>query len=348
MSSSIAISDLSSVLLGVSIGVFAVGLVHFLRSKRTVASLWDSLFKHRQSSDESIEVKIQRMHLEEAKERSAALREIRQDIRKISDETRALGGIFRSDIKSQGDFGEFVLERLLESSGLRAGVDFLVQDALSSQDGGLRPDVRVMLPGDRSLIIDSKVSLAAWDRFVRAGSDLEQAEALEAHIECMRRHIRGLSEKHYERAEQRTEYGTQSINTPDFVFLFTPIESAWIEVIRFEPTLLEEAWGQKVVVVSPTTLFSALKTVSSLWVRERQNVHAREIAIETERLFTEFTKYWSELESVEKDLRKTLMRVENARRRSADVTRQIEALRLNGGLRRSPELSVECNMEPEL
>lgn len=316
-------TDFVSMLLGFSIGTFVIGAMSFWLKRSLPNS--DRLV-------EKLESDLQKRQIEEARDRATWFREIQTDLRKIGDETRTLTGLFRSDLKSQGDFGEFVLERLLESAGLTAGVDYTTQESLKGATGDLRPDVRVKLPGERSLIIDSKVTLSAWDRYVRAVTDLEQAEALEMHIANLRRHIHQLAEKHYEKAEHKTEFGSVPVNSPEFVFLFTPVESAWIETLKFEPSLLEEAWAKRVVVVSPSTLFAALKTVGSLWVRERQSSHARELAFETERLFTEFSKYWSELDGVEKDLRKALMRVENARRRSADLARQIESLRLGVGV----------------
>lgn len=302
-------------------------LLFFAGSVVCLAGSFFLVYRARQTPQENLEWRelrgkidafenlVREFHLSEAHERVS----LSKAVQSLSQETGVLTQIFRGDQKSQGDFGEIVLETILTSAGLRAGEDFSVQETVQVGGSGLRPDVIVRLPEGRHLVIDAKVSMKAWDAYVRAGTDLERAEAIEAHIAALRRHVQTLAERKYPTAE--------GLNTPDFVFLFTPIEAAWIETVRFEPGILDESWAKRVVVVSPTTLYASLKTVSALWTRERQNQNARTIAREAGELHQQIGKFWSELEGIEADLRKSLVRVEGARRRSAHIVEHVEKLR---------------------
>lgn len=285
----------------------------FYRSRRVSPESFE--WRELRTKIEAFENLVREFHLTEAHERVS----LSKAVQTLSEETGVLTQIFRSDQKSQGDFGEVVLETILSSAGLRAGEDFQTQQTVQVGDSSLRPDVIVRLPEGRHIVIDSKVSMKAWDAYARAGTDLERAEAIELHIAALRRQVQNLAERHYPSAN--------GLNSPDFVFLFTPIEAAWIEAIRFEPSLLDEAWAKRVVVVSPTTLYAALKTVAALWTRERQNQNARIIAREAGELHQQIGKFWSELEGIEADLRKSLVRVEGARRRSAHIVEHVERLR---------------------
>lgn len=233
---------------------------------------------------------------------------LEKEIASLANETSSLSQSLRGDSKVQGDWGEVLLEKILESSGLRAGLEFDLQTSFTNDEGRvLRPDVVVKLPGDRAVIIDAKVSLTAWDRYVHAeDADVREAE-LDAHVQSLRRHIQSLGAKRY---QQMTD-----LSVPEFVFLFTRIEPAWIEALRADPTLLDDANRAGVSVVSPTTLFAALKTISSLWGRERQNKNAIAIADEAGKLYDKFVQFSADLADVAQSLEKASERLAQAKRK---------------------------------
>lgn len=181
--------------------------------------------------------------------------------------TRALKG----DVKQQGCWGEVILERVLESSGLTEGREYKREEVLENAEGKtIRPDVVVYLPDNKHLIIDSKVSLVAYTRWVSAVTDAERKEAQSDLILSVNSHIKLLSEKHYQSAK--------GINTPDFVLLFMPIEGAFSLAVQVQPDIYSRAWQRKIVIVSPSTLLATMRTVSSIWQQENQTRNAIEIA----------------------------------------------------------------------
>ncbi len=236
---------------------------------------------------------------------------LEKEIALLATETQSLAHSLRGDSKTQGDWGEVLLEKILESSGLRPGLEFDLQTSFTNDEGkNIRPDCVIKLPGDRALIIDAKVSLTAWDRYCQADDEDVREVELQAHVQSLRRHIIGLGAKRYQ------QMGDLSV--PDFVFLFTRIEPAWIEALKADPTLLDDASRAGVAVVSPTTLFASLKTVSSLWGRERQNKNALAIADEAGKLYDKFVQFTGDLGEVEKDLVRASERLSQAKRKLTD------------------------------
>ncbi len=236
---------------------------------------------------------------------------LEKEVQSLALETQSLSQALRGDTKAQGDWGEILLTQLLESSGLREGHEFETQSVLTGQDGEtLRPDAVVHLPGGKSLIVDAKVSLTAWDRYCRATEDEEKSQALKEHVASIRRHIQGLGSRHYDRA--------RGVESPELVFLFTRIEPAWIEALRYEPSLLLEGEKHGVTVVSPTTLFATLKTVASLWSRDRQNKNALLIADEAGKLYDKFVSFDDELQAAASELEKASSKLAQARRRLSE------------------------------
>jgi DNA recombination protein RmuC len=154
----------------------------------------------------------------------------------------------------------------------------------------LRPDVVIRLPEDKHIIIDSKVSLIAYDRFVNTTEDQEKEKWQKAHIESIREHIKGLSEKNYP--------GAVRLDTPDFVLLFMPLESAFSLAIQYDPELFNYAWQRRIVMVSPTTLLATLKTVESIWKHEKQTQNAMEIARQGGNLYDKFVNFINDLEKI--------------------------------------------------
>lgn len=238
-----------------------------------------------------------------------------KEIESLQFETRLLSQSLRGDSKAQGDWGEVLLAKILESSGLREGEEFELQTSLvaADDDGAravLRPDAIIKLPGGRSLVIDAKVSLTAWDRYCREDDETERARHLTDVVLSLRRHIHSLAQKSYQSKVEGS--------SPDFVFLFTRIEAAWIEALRAAPELLDEAARKGVVLASPTTLFAALKTVASLWQRERQNLNSLAIAEEAGRLYDKFVLFQGDLLEIERALGGAMARAQEAKRKLSE------------------------------
>lgn len=254
---------------------------------------------------------VTRTHALEQRERGMlaqqihSLRELNQQISQDAvNLTRALKG----DSRTQGAWGELVLERLLETAGLQAGREYDTQTSLHGEDGARqRPDVIVRLPDDKDIVIDAKVTLVAWERFVSADDDAQRVLALRDHIASLRRHIDGLSGKDYS--------GLEGLRTLDFVLLFIPIEGAFIEAVRADDALYGYALAKNISLVSPSTLLATLRTVAHLWRLERRNVNATEMARVAARLHDNFALLVDELENVGSQLDKAQRAHSSALRR---------------------------------
>jgi DNA recombination protein RmuC len=209
----------------------------------------------------------------------------------ISEEANNLTRALKSDSKKMGNWGEMILDRILEQSGLEKGKEYFTQYTDRSEDGTiLRPDVVIRLPEKKHIIVDSKVSLIAYDRFVNSTEDHERDRWQKAHLDSVREHIKGLSEKNYTDA--------LTLDSPDFVLLFMPLESAFSLAIQNEPELFNYAWQRKIVMVSPTTLLATLKTVESIWKHEKQTQNAMEIARQGGSLYDKFVNFIADLEKI--------------------------------------------------
>lgn len=197
----------------------------------------------------------------------------------------------RGEQKMQGDWGEFSLERILETSGLEKGIDYKTQDSFRDESGRhQRPDVVVYLPDNKHIIIDSKVSMVAFERFVNAEDEQTKKAELAKHILSVKNHIRLLGDKNYSDLE--------GISSPDFVLLFIPLESSFALAIKEEPAIYEQALAKKVVLVTPSTLLATLKTVSSIWKHEKQTKNAIEIAEQAARLYDKFVGFIDDMEKI--------------------------------------------------
>ena len=214
---------------------------------------------------------------------------------KISEEAHNLTRALKSDTKKQGNWGEMVLERLLERSGLSKGEEYLVQESYRNDKGELiRPDVIIRLPENKHIIIDSKVSIVAYEAFVNAESEESKAKYIKAHVDSVREHVRLLAEKSYQL--------TEKLDTPDFVLLFMPLESAFSLAVQQQSDLFTYAWERKIVIVSPTTLLATLMTVGSIWKHEKQTRNAIEIASEGGKLYDKFVDFLEDLENLGKQI----------------------------------------------
>lgn len=219
------------------------------------------------------------------------LKALRDLNRKISEEANDLTRALRGQSKAQGSWGELVLERILEKSGLTKGTEYETQWSLRDTEGGRRmPDVVIRLPEGRHLLIDAKVSLTAYERLVAAGSDVEREAARREHTASVRRHVEELSAKDYPALEE--------LQTPDFVLMFVPVETALHEALQADPGLYIHAFDRNVVLVSSSTLLVALRAVESVWRRHKQTLNAQEIARQAGRLHDAFALFVSSLEEI--------------------------------------------------
>lgn len=218
--------------------------------------------------------RVEDVYTTETRDRQALRSEIKslQDLnRQITEEAANLTKALKGDKKVQGNWGELILERVLERSGLRKGIEYETQGSYRDSDNQLlRPDVIVHLPDQRNLVVDSKVSLVAYQQWVIADDDETREQALKQHVEAVRNHIRTLSEKDYSQLN--------GLHSPDFVLLFMPIEPAFVAAFQQDDNLFAEAFERKIIVVTPTTLLATLRTIENIWRYERQSQNARRIA----------------------------------------------------------------------
>jgi len=218
--------------------------------------------------------RVEDVYITDTRDRQALRSEIQslQELnRQITEEAASLTRALKGDKKIQGNWGELILEKVLERSGLRNGVEYETQGSYRDGEGQLlRPDVVVHLPDQRNVVIDSKVSLEAYQTFVSADEETVREQALGRHVEAVRNHIRSLSEKDY------SQLG--GLHSPDFVLMFMPIEPAFVAAFQHDEKLFAEAFDRKVVVVTPTTLLATLRTIENIWRYERQSQNARRIA----------------------------------------------------------------------
>ncbi len=216
----------------------------------------------------------------------------------MSKEAHNLTLALKGENKTQGNWGELILEKILERSGLRANEEFFTQETLKGLNGEiLRPDVIVKLPEGKHLIVDSKMTLIAYEASVSATTEAEKEKWALAHVESLKRHITELSEKKYHLADQ--------VISPDFVMLFMPLEPAFALAFRMKPELFELAWDRNIAIVSPTTLLATLRTVASLWKQERQQRNALEIAKRGGDLYDKFAGLVKDLETLGERLNST-------------------------------------------
>jgi DNA recombination protein RmuC len=261
-------------------------------TEKSLFSLLDPL-RERLNNFEKV---VNEKYVDEAKERSSLKGEIERLISlndKMATETNSLTQALRGDSKVQGDWGELVLERILESSGLREDHEYTLQKTHRDDDGDkFKPDVIVNLPENKHIIIDSKVSLTAYERYHSSTDSLAQDVQIKEHIRSMEKHISELSEKHYSKLK--------GVNSPEFVFMFVPIEPAYLLAMRNEPDLSAKAWRKGVAIVTATTLLTTLKTVASIWKLENQNKNALEIAQEGASLYDKFVGFLEDFEKIGK------------------------------------------------
>lgn len=260
---------------------------------------------------------------------------------KISDEANNLTRALKGDVKKQGNWGEMILERILERSGLTEGREYMKQESVLSENGQrLQPDVVIHLPDQKHIVVDSKVSLVAYERLVNSDNEKDRLVFVKEHLQSVRSHIKILSEKHYQHS--------QGFNSPDFVLLFIPIESSFSIAVQEDQDLFSFAWDNKVVIVSPSTLLATLRTIASIWQQENQNRNALEIARQSGALYDKFVGFIEDMESIGKSIDSTRKNYEMATNKlytgSGNLVKRAENIKKLGA-KTTKELPIEKLIE---
>lgn len=276
---------------------------------------------------EEFKKKVEETYEKGTQERSGLREQIKNMVQlnqQMSEDAKNLTKALKGDSKAQGNWGEVVLASILEKSGLRKDEEYFTQQSETTDDGRrLQPDVVVKLPDEKFLIVDSKVSLTAFERFTSADGETEAQSALKQHVLSVKAHVKGLSDKNYPQI--------YADKTPDFVLLFIPVEPAFAAALQSEPNLYNEAFEKNIVIVSPSTLLATLFTINTIWKRDRQNKYALEIADRGGALYDKFVLFAESLEEVGHRIEQTQKSYDEAKSRlsegSGNVIRQVEMLK---------------------
>ena len=235
---------------------------------------------------------------QEMREKASLQTELKQLIelnQTLSKDATNLTQALKGDVKKQGNWGEFILEKVLEASGLRKGMEYEREVVVHGVEGDvLRPDVIIRMPDNKHIIVDSKVSLVAYEQMQQTDSDEQYKTLLKAHVESLKQHVKELYEKQYQRAT--------GLNTPDFVLMFVPIEASYSIAIQADNTLYDYALERKIVIVSPTTLLATLHTISYVWKQENQSRNAQEIARLAGAMYDKLCGMTEDFQKVQKSL----------------------------------------------
>jgi DNA recombination protein RmuC len=270
----------------------------FIETNRTNL---DILLNPLKENIKAFEDKVEKVYNMEAAERNTLKGVITQlmDLNKlISSEAQNLTKALKGDNKKQGNWGEVILEKVLERSGLVKDQEYRLQASITGLDGiRMQPDAIIDLPDDKHLVIDSKVSLIAYERLVNAETEDERKLFSKAHVESIRAHVNGLSAKNY--------HDLYQINSPDFVLLFVPIESSFSFAVQIDAELFSDAWDKRVVIVSPSTLLATLRTIASIWKQERQNRNVLEIARLSGVMYDKFVGFVGDMEGIGKNIKQS-------------------------------------------
>ncbi len=272
----------------------------------------------------TFEEKVDKAYKEESAERITLKAEIKNLVelnKQVSEEANNLAKALKGDNKMQGNWGEVILEKILERSGLAKDSEYITQFQTSNESGKtIKPDVVVLLPDNKHIVIDSKVSLTAYESFVNADDESLREKFSKEHIGSVKNHIKLLSEKNYQASSE--------FNTPDFVLMFIPIESSFSMAIQSDAELFNFAWERKIVMVSPSTLLATLRTISSLWKQEKQTKNALEIAKQGGALYDKFVGFVEDLEKIGKSIDTTQIAYSSAmnklQNRSGNLIKRVQ------------------------
>ena len=243
---------------------------------------------------EAFKKQVESQYTEELKQRASLTTEItslKELNKQMAAEADALTRALKGDTKTQGNWGEVVLERILNQSGLREGHEYETQSHHRDEDGrSFKPDVVVHLPNEKDVVIDSKVSLVAYERYFNSDDDKAREAALAEHVNSLRAHIKGLSKKNYQQLD--------SVRTLDYVLMFIPIEPAFLLAVDRDPELIRLALEHNIMLVSPTNLLVALRTVNNIWQYEHQNRNAQKIAEDAGKLYDKFVGFIEDMQRI--------------------------------------------------
>lgn len=243
--------------------------------------------------------KVEEIHHQDTQQQAtlrAELAQLKELNRQITEEAHGLATALKGQAKKQGNWGELVLGNVLDRSGLREGQDYRREVSFSTEEGRKRPDVVVYLPQGKHLVIDAKVSLNAYTRYVNAEDEAERRQALREHVEAVASRIEELSDRAY--------FELPGLNTPEMVFMFVPIESAFVEALRADEELFQKAIGRNVLVATPTTLLTSLNIVRQLWRFEEQNAHAAELAERAGKIYKKLVGFLDSMQGLGSQLDK--------------------------------------------
>ncbi|MGQ7817260.1 DNA recombination protein RmuC [Metapseudomonas furukawaii] len=259
----------------------------------------DALLKPFREQIEGFRTKVEDIHHKDVQQQAALTQELlhlKELNRQITQEAQDLTTALKGQKKAQGNWGELILENVLERSGLIQGRDFEREVSFTDDDGRKRPDVIVHLPQGKHLIIDAKVSLNAYTRYINAEDEAERRVALGEHVAAVGQRIKELSDRHY--------FDLPGLNAPEMVFMFVPIESAFVEALKADETLFQKAIEQNVLVATPTTLLTSLNIVRQLWRFEDQNKHTAELAERAAKVYDKLRTFLGSMDGVGKSLEK--------------------------------------------
>ncbi len=271
--------------------------------------------------------KVDQVYTTDAKDRASLLTEVRNLQRaseKVNEEAENLTRALKGDTRLQGNWGELVLERVLEESGLRKDHEYILQHSLRNADGDIkRPDVIIHLPEDKDVVVDAKVSLIAYETAVSSDDDAAREVAIKRHVQSIRTHVKKLSEQSYDQLP--------GIRSLDFVLLFVPVESAFTLAMEKDPSLFTEAFEKRLVIVSPTTLMMTLRIIDNVWRYEKQNKNAQEIARRAGALYDKLRVVLEDMDQLGRNLDQASKSYDSAFARLAkgrgNLVRQVEQFR---------------------
>lgn len=246
----------------------------------------------------AFEEKVEMAYKTEAAERNSLRGEIKSLVelnKKISEEANQLAQALKGDTRQQGKWGELVLEKILEHSGLEKDREYVLQyNTINAEGDPIQPDAVIYLPEDKHIIIDAKVSLKAYSDFSNTSDENVRKQALRMHITSVKNHVKNLSEKFYQTA--------RGLDTPDFILMFVPIESSFSAAVKADTEIFNYAWEKRIVIVSPATLLATLRTIASIWKQERQTRNALQIAEEGGKMYDKLVGFVEDLINVGKKM----------------------------------------------
>ena len=254
----------------------------------------DQILKPLNDKIKDFEKRVEETYDKESKQRYSLENEIKKLFEaniQITKDATNLTNALKGQTKTQGNWGEFILESILEKSGLEKGREYFVQASITAETGRrFQPDILVQLPENKTIVIDSKVSLVAYEKYCSEDDDNEKTSSLRDHILSIKNHIKELSAKNYQNLYQ--------IQSLDFVLMFMPVEPAFSLAVQYEPGIFNEAFEKNIVIVSPSTLLATLRTIASIWRQENQNKNALEIARQSGALYDKFVGFVDDLVNI--------------------------------------------------